>query len=430
MTCPYLDSNCRQDPAPGAESCPSCGRFWKSCEGCGTANRAFANHCRACGAAIDAADGNWLAYKGSAQRLGFNPARNAQSVQPFTPVPAKLTLSLGDPCRSLLGYDRHLIAIAQNGTIEVADPLGAAASRVRFQVTGPITCEPCISGGVLYVGSPRQIAAYSLGALTVPSPQFRPLWQVTVPGNPIQALTVVGARLYATVAASEARRDVMAIDTRDRGRSGARVIHSGMNISWLAGDPAAAMLVFLSEHRGQVALYTITAAGVETHPLPFDELSDQPIALAGGKVFAIFGRDRRLVQIDARTGAVDEHLQEDVQMFALTRDGGGWDRDGVNIHTGKVRFGRSNSFDTFPPLDRVVKGSPLVIQRRAAVVGMSNGRVRVYDLLRPPAYGIWGLDGESGAPITALASFGPYVAAGNSHGVVEVLELQSQKVDG
>lgn len=427
MTCPYIDADCRHQLKAGAESCPSCGRFTKSCRACTAGNRAFANYCRSCGTALETGAGNWLAYKGSAQRLGFNPARNGESRQPFTPVPTPLKLRLGDACRSLLGYDRHLIAVSRNGTIEIADPQRPEAPHLRFQVTGPVTCEPCIADGMLYIGSPRQIAAYSLGAMTIASPQFRPVGQVPLSGNPIQALTIVGKRLYATVVSSEKRRDVVSIDIGDRGPTTVRTIHTSAHVSWIAGDPAGAQVVFLSEQSGGIALHTVNAQEVDTHPLSFQEFAEHPIAIIGGKVFAILGPERRLYQIDARTGAVEEALHEDIQMFALTHDGGMWDRDGVNIHNSGVRFTLTNIQDTFAALDRVIKGSPLIVQRRAAVVGMNDGKVRIYELHRAPAYGNWPLDAGSGSMITALASFDRYVAAGNADGIVEVLELQSER---
>lgn len=429
MTCPYPDTSCAPQAVDG-ESCMSCGRFIKSCPQCKGSNRAFANHCRSCGTALETSNGNWLAYKGSARRLGFNASRNGRSHSSFNTSVTELKLRLGDACWSLLGYDRHLIAMSRNGTVEIADPQRPDAPHVRFQATGPVTCQPCIAGGVLYVGSPKQIAAYSLGAMTLASPQFRPLWQVPLPGNPIQALTAAGNNLYATIASSEKSRDVVAIEIGDRAPSTVRTIHTSRQVSWIAGDPADARIVFFSEENDGMSLHTVGAQRTETHLLSLRELAEHPIALVGGKVFAIFGSERRLHQIDAHTGAVDEVLHEDVQMFALTQDGGAWGRDGVNIHNSGVRFTLSNTHDSFAALDRAVKGSPVIVQGRAAIVGMSDGRVRIYELKRAPAYGIWPLDAGSGSTITALASFDRYVAAGNADGIVEVLELQSKAAGG
>src|SRR6185295_8442213 len=137
------------------------------------------------------AQGNWLSYKGSPQRLGLNAASPAGADLPgrgsFELQEKELKLRLEDPCRSLLGYDRHLIALSQNGTIEIGDPELPAAT-LRLKAEGPISCEPCVEDGVLYLGAPGRLTAYSLGALTLTSPRLAPLWQLRLSGTPVQAL--------------------------------------------------------------------------------------------------------------------------------------------------------------------------------------------------------------------------------------------------
>lgn len=429
MTCPYSDSSCSRELPAAATSCPDCRRFVKACARCGEGNRAFANFCRACGEALEAAEGNWLGYKGGARRLGANAAtRDVRELAyaTFDLADTGLQLRLGDVCRSLLGYDRHLIAVAKSGAIEIADPRRPSATQ-RFQAHGPVSAEPCIDHGILYVGSIGQLAAYSLGAMTLSAPKLRPLWHVSLGGAPIQALTALGDRLYVTVA-KEARKELQVIDNvRGAQPSQPRTVHASRRVSWIAADSARGEAVFLSDDGGGVYVHVITAARPEpaSRPVPLDAFSEHPIAFLGGRVFALFD-DARLYRIDPATGAIDEVVGDDIQLFSLTDDGDGeWDRDGVQIDSSGVAFARAALRDTFSHLDRAVKGSPVIVHRRAAAVGMEDGRVLLYDLARPPKHEVWRLDGAAGTPITALASFDAFIAAGNRDGIVGVRELRA-----
>jgi len=66
-----------------------------------------------------------------------------------------------------------------------------------------------------------------------------------------------------------------------------------------------------------------------------------------------------------------------------------------------------------------------VVRGRAAVVAFQDGRILIYDLAHPPAHDVWRLQNHSDATITALASFGRHLAAGNERGAVEVVALDS-----
>lgn len=426
MNCPYPERNCPRELPHDATVCPGCRRIVKACARCREVNRAFGNFCRACGEALDATDGNWLGYKGGVQRLGSNAAPRREQVRKHDVVNTGLTLRLGDVCRSLLGYDGHLVAVAKSGAIEIADPRRPAAAQ-RFQVHGPVSAEPCIDRGILYVGTPGQIAAYSIGALTLSAPRSRPLWVVSVGGSPIQALTPVGDRLYATVA-TEARKEVAVIDNVREGQpSQPRIVHAARRVSWLAADPARGEVVFLSEDGGGVQVHVAASAHAElaSRPVAVGTFSEHPIAYLGGSVFALF-EEAQLYRIDPFTGGIDETLGDDTQLFSLTCDEDEeWDRDLVQVESGGVVFARAGVRDTFSHLDRAVKGSPVIVHGRAAAVGMEDGRVLLYDLARLPRHEVWRLDGAAGTPITALASFDSFIAAGNRDGVVGVCELRA-----
>jgi hypothetical protein len=425
VTCPYAEPDCASDIASDAPRC-LCGRVLKRCSQCEARNRAFANFCRACGAVLIASRTNWSGYRGGPRRLGTNPTSPGS---PCIVDGTDLELRLGDPCRSLLGYDGHLIAVSLAGVIEIADPL-RGKSVCRFLAQGPITAEPCIGRGVLYLATRGQVTAYSLAAMIMETPRTRPLWQLPLNGTPIHALTAVGDSLYVTLASSS-WREVQVIGGLDQRQPAvARAVHGASRVSWLAADPSRAQAVFLSEGDagGGIQLHVCDPALI-THSVALRGLTDHPIALIDGTVFGVFGDTHRLYRIDASSGSIEEPLEDDTQFFALAQAvDNSWDRDGVWISTGGIFFSRSGVRDTFEPHERAVKGSPLIVRDCAAIVGLEDGRVRVYDLSQLPRHEVWYVGGSrSNAAITALASFDAYIAAGNRDGVVEVRELRARE---
>ncbi len=423
VSCPYFEPNCGADAVPAGSTCAGCNRHVKRCVQCATRNRAVANFCRGCGAELAASAGNWAGYKGGPQRLGVNatppPVRPVAKFD-FT---AAGDLQLGDPCRSLLGLDGLLIAIAQNGTVAIAEPGRSGAA--RFQATGP-TCEPCIDRGVLYIGSRGQLNAYSLGSTTMTAPHLRPLWHVPLTGTPIQALAVAAGRLYVTVSSGGAKH-VQVIDRiSTQAPAAPRTLYAGTNVSWLAADAARGRAVFFAEDGGGVMLHIVDAGVVtERRPTTLTQLSDHPIALAGDNVFGIFGDQQRLYRIDVATGEVAEALGEDTQSFSIRfgRDTE-WERDAVRLDSDGIVFSRSGPRDAFSQHDRAVRGSPLIVRGRAAVVAMRD-RILMYDLVHPPTHHVWRLKSRGGtdSSITALVSFDHFVAAGNDQGMVEIVAL-------
>lgn len=434
MSCPYFQADCPERTLPtGATSCPQCQRYLKRCRECGSNNRAFANYCRTCRAVLAADYGNWLSFKGSAQRLGTathlgGPAAGG----PLNVRDKPLRMQLGDTCRGLLGYDRHLIAVAQNGTIEIGDPEDSAPS-VRLKADGPVSCEPCVDQGVLYVGSPGRLSAYSLGSLTLAVPRLAPLWQLPLSGTPIQALTCLGNRLYVTIV-NQGRKEVQVVENLERTPPLApRTLHASLKVSWMAGDPANQQAVFFSQKDDSLYLHTVQPAMARTDlnsaplsrvPSPFAE--QVPISLLGGKIFGVFGDEDKLCRIDAFSGEFEQSLGPDVKLFSLSRDRDrGWDGDGVQIDTGGISFLRTGQRVSLAPLERVGKGSPVLLQGRAAAVGLQDGQLRIYDLHRLPLYDVRRLSGD-GEAITALVSFHSYIAAGNIKGDIRVYEIQGE----
>lgn len=418
VTCPYSEPKCDAQIAENARRC-HCGRVVKQCGDCRAQNRAFANFCRSCGKSLPASRSNWTGYRGGPARLGLNGASVGTD---STTKKLPLTLRLGNECRSILGYDGHLIAVSLHGVVEIADVL-AAGSFCRFQVQGPVTAQPCIRNGVLYLGAGRQLSAYSLAAMTMRPPRVRPLWTVPLSGTPIHALTAIEDRLYVTVASPD-WREIHVIDNVDR-PAAPRLLHGATKTSWVAADSHSAKAVFLSESDGRGIQLHVAGPELITHAVSLRQLSEHPIALIGGTIFGVFGDAQRLYRIDASTGAVEESLEEDTQLFALSQDADEeWDRELVHIDSSGIVFSRLGVRDSFEPHDRAVKGSPLIVRNCAAVVGMEDGRVRIYNLSQLPRHELWIVDSNT-APITALASFDSYVAAGNREGVVEVREIRA-----
>jgi hypothetical protein len=160
--------------------------------------------------------------------------------------------------------------------------------------------------------------------------------------------------------------------------------------------------------------------------VPLDRLGEHPIAALGGSVFGIFGEAQRLYRISASSGEIEEPLDEDTQLFALTQADGEWDRDSVRIDSEGVVFSRARVRDSFEPHDRAVKGSPLIVRDSAVAVAMEDGRVRIYNLAQLPRHEVWRIGDTDGASITALAAFDSYIAAGNREGIVELRELRAK----
>jgi hypothetical protein len=421
VTCPYAEPNCNSSAAPTSRHC-ACGRSLKRCSQCATSNRAFARFCRNCGIAIPTSQTDWPAYRGGSRRLGLNPTAPIPS---YLTAAVPLTLRLGDACRSLLGQDGHLVAISVGGFVEVADA-HAAKSLCRFQTQGPVTAEPCLHDGVLYLATRGQLTAYSLGAITMQTPRVRPLWHLPLNGTPIQALTAAGDCLYVTLASSEWREVVVVENLSHAQPAAPRSLHGAPRISWVAADPGTAQTVFLSETEDRGIQLHVARPELSTHPVPLDRLGEHPIALLGGSVFGIFGEAQRLYRISASSGALEEPLDEDTQLFALTQADGEWDRDSVRIDSEGVVFSRARVRDSFEPHDRAVKGSPLIVRDSAAVVAMEDGRVRIYNLSQLPRHEVWRVGDTDGVAITALAAFDSYVAAGNREGIVELRQLRSK----
>ncbi len=160
MNCPYSD--CTRQRLEGNEKrCPQCKSLLKACQHCREFNRAFSNHCRMCGRELTNAGQDWAGFKGGSERTSCNPSANGQALGK---VKAVHDLTLEDRCKSLLSCDNHLIAVSAGGRIEVYDAI-TWQRKAGWKVDGPITCDPCVHRGSLYLGNRQGVVAYTLGAV-------------------------------------------------------------------------------------------------------------------------------------------------------------------------------------------------------------------------------------------------------------------------
>jgi len=70
-----------------------------------------------------------------------------------------------------------------------------------------------------------------------------------------------------------------------------------------------------------------------------------------------------------------------------------------------------------------VRAQPITFQNCGAALGLQDGRIRVYDLQRPPYYLSERLEGGGEAEITAMASVGRFLVAGDALGRIGRFEL-------
>ena len=423
LACPYLNcSEMRELPA-GGESCPACRRVVRVCPHCATSNRAFANFCRLCGRALPDPANEWPMFKGGAQRLGLN--RWPQARRDQGGIEEVLELRLDGACRSLLASDRHLVAVSQEGGIEVVDVARGAATSVRARADGPVSAEPCVSRGTLFVPVSGRVTAFPLGGLHLATPRLEQRWEVRLPGIPVHALLPFEGLLYLEVLVPDGSREVYTIGNLESEQPGEpRRLLAASRVSWLAANPPSRQVFWLTEEDGVLRVHchdhsaadgpVLTTRPVSGAPLPM--AVSVPVAVLGAKLFAVLGDGDTLCRLDVRDGVLDLTLRPDVRAFALAGL-----RDGLLVEGRGLHFLAAQHTEQLPPLVRV-KGSPVILQDRAAAIGLQDGRVRLYDLHSLPLHDEFRVSPDADE-ISALISFRRFVAAGDDKGVVKVVAL-------
>lgn len=418
MDCPYLDCN-GKGLKSDSEACRTCRRPIETCAHCRHPSRAFANFCTHCRKPLVSGGFDWTGFRGGPDRRGLNPSQVGSSWMESKLVAVENGITqLDDPCIGLLSWHRHLIAIGESGTVEARSP--GAGVRYRLRTDGPPSCYPCVDRSTLFLGSGNTIASYSLGALTLSKPKTSPRWVVRIPGEATGALLVVGERLFVNTAQGE-DVGVVVLDHVFNSRPPAvRQAYPPGRVSPMVGNSTSKLAHFLSEDRERVRIHTIDAgreaAQVESQIVPdlsSAQVGRTPIALMGKSLFAVLSRDEQLYRL--QPGKPTMRLGEDVKKFSLNS----FD-ERVQVETTGLRFPRGLEVG-LTHMDRIL-GQPLVIRNFAFVAGLQDGRILIYDLNQPHFHREERPDGQA---ITALASFGPYLAAGTAGGTVALYEVVS-----
>ncbi len=422
MDCPY--PNCTAlDLTPEADTCGTCRRPVKVCAKCHSSGRTFANFCRHCGLPFPGEEFHWSGFRGGPKRLGLNsskPRVRGLGQVPLLPM-ASGSIRLGDSCLALLSWDSHLVAVSRSGQVEIVAP--TTAYRRRLSVAGgPLTCQPCIVQSTLFLGQEGRLSAFSLAALTLPEPKVEPRWQIRVPGRPVDALLALGDRLFATVLRQDGRTGLLLVDHVSSPRpEKPRFLYTAERLSALAGDFLHRKVHFLSQEQGELQLHILESGSAPLQPagFPLRDLGTGPLqntvlAAMGSKLFGVFGQDDKLCRLEWGQGSI--RLDGDVQKFAFNNL-----QQWVHVGTTGVHFSHLNQRESLNHMERVV-GQPLIVRDFAFAVGLQDGRVLLYDFQAPDQQREIRVDSPEHG-ITALASFGPYLAAGSSSGKVELYEV-------
>lgn len=417
MQCPYPDCNGKASRTEG-ELCRTCTRPVKHCAQCRAPARAFARYCAACGKPMHGNTFDWTGYRGGSRRLGMNPAKAGHSwrqakLEEVAPSP----FALDEECFELLSHDQHLIAIGTGGRVELRVP--GSETRLGFRADGPFTCHPCAEQGMLFLGRGRAIDAYHLGALALPEPVTSPVWTATLPGDPHDALLVLGNRLFAKVAVNGRPSGVIVLESIfERHPPEAHWIYRGSKVSTLAGDRHSEKIVFLTEEHGEIELHTFDTSHshLSEDTFSFQDLSGKslsraPVALMGNYLYAVLGPEDQLCRL--QPGKPSVRLDDDVKRFCLNS----FDQR-VLLRTPGLTFPHGQQVK-LTHMERVVV-QPVLLRDFALVLGLQDGRILIYDLNNPPFHRDEKPDGHT---ITALASFGPYLAAGTSQGTIAIYRV-------
>jgi hypothetical protein len=239
----------------------------------------------------------------------------------------------------------------------------------------------------------------------------------------------MGNRLFVTSAHGHDRRSVLVLEGIDKLKEApqAREVYSAGKLSTLAAEPRTQQVFFLSEEMGGLRVHVVdlrnAALGFASHavPNPLVPLADHvPIAVMGAKIFGVFGYEDELCRIDLDANLASTSMREDAKRFSFNRYGQ-W----VQVETTGIAFPHLRVQDELSHMERV-RVQPVVVRDCAAAVGLVDGRILVYDLKSPPYH--WDLRLSSqGHEITALSSFGRYLAAGDAAGNVKVFRLALAK---
>ncbi len=428
--CPYVD--CQQDDIEvTAEECPECKQWLKRCGKCRTPNRAFANYCRFCGELLTGSNESWSGCKGDIQRRGLN-----RFVIPHSPPDLEVTelksTGFSGKCGSILADDGYLIAVSENGIIQVMDFNRLENEPYTFMTDGNIYAEPALHNGTLYVGTVKSqdqergsIFAYTLGGVSLNPPEVVPRWNMDLKGTPVQALLPFADRLYLNMGFKDGHREVHIIDNiKGTKPTSPLCVYNGGLSSTLAADPFTQKVFFLSENKGRLFINMFdhsvgTAPGmmsVEVKDAPSGLQDFIPIAVLGTKLFAVFGENKELCRLDVPNKNFETKITNWVRKFAVPSIS-----KQIIINSRGVFSTPDSQQENLMGGESVISG-PVVLRDRAVVVGLRDGKIRFYNLNKLSIHNEIQVF-QTDERIQAIAAYKNMIAVGNQKGKVKLLQL-------
>jgi hypothetical protein len=379
---------------------------------------------------------DWSVFKGS---RGCHGAYRLKPTWAFAQLdgdnPLKRTGSflLNGSCRSILTYDRHIFAVSStdtDGSIVVA-PLMEMEDLQAYcwslNLRAPVRARAVIHRGSLYVAAGSRLFAFTLSDVGGAALQLR--WSFDFRASvPVSVLLPIDDSLYVPVAHDPQyqrgcmiRLDNISSATQPR----AVVLHDG-----LMPSPAAAMeseprsVFFLAAdtvrlYCGMVSHQDGREPALAWRPVnnafsPMDPV--HPIAVHYGKIFSIFRQDQTLCRIDIQTAQVDDAIVRNARRFSLSTSGSPLVVTAANVMIPARRLAE----DLLP--GHIVHSHPLLLGDVAAVMGLGDGDVRIFDMANLARFRVWRVPG-AGAPVTHLAPYGDILVIGDAFGAITVTEF-------
>ncbi len=249
-----------------------------------------------------------------------------------------------------------------------------------------------------------------------------------LPGQIVHPPLAFGASLFLVLEDSAGRSMLVTLraDATSKGLrlSPPEVLHRGQKLSApVLSSAEPDIVLFLDEVPSGLRLYRVRRenGGFSTLPQPVVDapaglLPEIPPATVGNLLYAVFNERRRLCRIDLKSSRWDGELASDVRSFALAGK-----QDGVVLQSaGMQLLSRKNEETVLDPM----AGPPLIWRELAVVLGLANGRVRLYsweNLTRETEIRV---SQNPYAAVSALAAFEDFLAVGTEDGVLAVFRLQ------
>ncbi|MCP4214801.1 MAG: zinc ribbon domain-containing protein [bacterium] len=431
MDCPYRTDGSEALPA-NLDRGPGCGRVLKPCSGCGSSNRAFAVFCRSCGEELAESGFSWPGSRGGVRRCCVNPFPIPNS-PPQLALQPLASLKLPARCRYLLAEDGYLFAFSIDGHIQVIDSNRPQAPGFSFTVAGKLYAEPVIHHGTLYVGIAQdetkdrgRLEAYNLGGLYQGKPTLRKQWSVPVKGIPTQALLVFENRLYYKVGFNDSHREIQVAEPLNSQNPEVSMVYHGYRVSAPVADPLSRQVYFLSARDEELVLNTFLHSfgpsprlqGTPVLDGVPDFLEHVPTALAGNRMFTIFGHEGWLSCIDLLHSRFERRLYKKVKQFSIRSA-----EEIVVIDSSGVFFPLHNNREHFIPGESTM--CPIIsLADRAAVIGLRDGKLRFYKPDTPSVQNEFRVFDSTADEITTMATFENKIAVGNQRGAVKLFALK------